>query len=71
MYLYLVYLVPGVLCHKGVLCTWCSLSWCTLYLVYLQHLMTWFLCTEGLKGLGDMRHDLVQHPEYYETIPRP
>ena len=72
--LYLVYLVPVVPC------TWCTFIWCTLYLVYfvpgvpytcctlylvyLQHLMTWFLCTEGLKGLGDVRHDLVQHPEY-------
>ena len=55
--LYLVYSVPGVPC-----------SWCTLYLVYLKHLMTWFLCTEGLEGLGDMRHDLVQHPEYHDVI---
>ena len=55
--LYLVYSVPGVPC-----------SWCTLYLVYLKHLMTWFLCTKGLEGLGDMRHDLVQHPEYHDVI---
>ena len=51
---YLMYLVLGTLC-----------TWCTLYLVYLKHLMTWFLCTEGLERLSDVRHDLVQHPEYF------